>query len=256
MTASFQTVDIGGMALAVLDADQLLDHMFAELAAQRGGWIVTANLDFVRRFNQEPESRRDYIHADLRVADGMPLVWASIIRGTPLPGRIAGSSLVRPLCERAAREGRSVYLLGGDPLANAEAHALLQRELPSLELAGASAPWVGLNPAPEELEPIRAELARSRPDIVLAGFGSPKQERVIASLRAEFPQTWWIGVGISLSFLTQRVKRAPVFVQKLGLEWAHRLAQEPRRLFTRYIVHDLPYAFALLGRSAIERIRK
>jgi N-acetylglucosaminyldiphosphoundecaprenol N-acetyl-beta-D-mannosaminyltransferase len=112
-----------------------------------------------------------------------------------------------------------------------------------------------MRPTIEEIAPIRADLARARPDIVLAGFGSPKQERVIAQVRQALPQTWWIGVGISFSFIAEHVKRAPVLTQRLGLEWTHRLIQEPRRLFRRYVIEDLPFAFLLLGRCALERLR-
>jgi N-acetylglucosaminyldiphosphoundecaprenol N-acetyl-beta-D-mannosaminyltransferase len=90
---------------------------------------------------------------------------------------------------------------------------------------------------------------------VFVAFGSPKQEHVIAALRSALPETWWIGVGISFSFLAGHVKRAPAFVQRAGLEWVHRLSQEPRRLFRRYVIEDLPFAFELFGRVALARLR-
>src|SRR4051794_30118619 len=95
----FATIDLCGMSIACIDTTQLLDHMFAGLALGGGGWLVTANLDIVRRHVKDPRSRAVYDGADLCVADGMPLVWASQLRGTPLPERVAGSSLVVPLCE-------------------------------------------------------------------------------------------------------------------------------------------------------------
>ncbi len=243
------------MELASIDTAQLFEHMFSELALGRGGWLVTANLDFLRRHVQDEAARRIYEHADLRVADGMPLIWASRLRGTPLPERVAGSSMVRPLCERAAQSGRGVYLLGGDPAANDVAAHKLQSELPALRIVGRSSPMVSAIPTADELAPIRDELLRTRPDFVLVAFGSPKQEQVIAALRALLPGAWWIGVGISLSFLAGHVKRAPVLVQRLGLEWAHRLSQEPERLFRRYVIEDIPFAFTLFGRVARDRIR-
>jgi N-acetylglucosaminyldiphosphoundecaprenol N-acetyl-beta-D-mannosaminyltransferase len=254
MSAAIPTIELLGMNVASIDTTQLFDHMFAALRQGRGGWLITANLDFLRRHVKDPGARRVYEGADLRVADGMPLIWASRVRGTPLPERVAGSSMVRPLCERAAREGRSVYLLGGDPDANAAAAAKLLAEIPELSIVGRSAPMVSLEPTAEQLAPIAAELSAARPDFVLVAFGSPKQENVIAALRHELPDSWWIGVGISLSFLAGHVKRAPLFVQRLGLEWVHRLAQEPRRLFRRYVIEDIPFALELFGRVARERV--
>ena len=255
MSAPFESVELCGMPLASIDSTQLIDHLFDSLAAGKGGWLITANLDFLRRHVKDAEAREIYASADLRVADGMPLIWASRLRGTPLPERVAGSSLVMPLCARAAQAGRSVYLLGGDPKAAEVAVQKLRDASPGLTIAGVSSPWVSAVPTAAELDGIAAELTAASPDIVLVAFGSPKQERVIGALRARLPSAWWIGVGISLSFIAGHVKRAPQLVQVLGLEWMHRLVQEPRRLFRRYVVEDIPFAFELFGRAAADRLR-
>src|SRR5690349_7239105 len=113
--ASLPSVSLLGMALAQVDTRQLLDHIFAELSAGRGGWLVTANLDFLRRHAHDPQMRRLYEQADVRVADGRPLVWAAKLQGDELPERVAGSRLIYPLAMQAAREQRSLYLLGGAP---------------------------------------------------------------------------------------------------------------------------------------------
>jgi N-acetylglucosaminyldiphosphoundecaprenol N-acetyl-beta-D-mannosaminyltransferase len=255
MTTRFETVELCGMSLASLRSEQLIAHIFEQLRLGKGGWLVTANLDFLRRFVRDPASRSIYADADLRVADGMPLVWASHLQGTPLPERVAGSSLLVPICQAAARDGRSVYLLGGDPKAAPVAAERLRKEAPGLAIAGLSSPQISAEVTEAELTELRATLRSAAPAIVFVAFGSPKQERVIAALRMEFPQTWWIGVGISLSFLAGQVQRAPQLVQRLGLEWVHRLAQEPERLFRRYIIEDLPFAFELFGRAALGRMR-
>ncbi len=253
MEQPITTIHLCGMPITRLNSGQLLDYLFAELAAGRGGWLLTANLDFLRRYVRDAAAHRIYSGADICVADGMPLVWASRLQGTPLPERVAGSSLVLPLCQRAARDGRSVYLLGGDPRASEAAASKLCAEIPGFSLAGRSSPWLSAATTDEELAPTGEELRAAHPDIVLVAFGSPKQEQVIAQLRDELPRAWWIGVGISLSFLAGHVRRAPRIAQRLGLEWAHRLVQEPRRLFRRYVVDDLPFAFELLGSSLLAR---
>src|SRR5580765_4703329 len=102
------------MAIARTDMTSLLDYLFGSLADGRGGWLVTANLDFLRRHAHDPDARRLYAAADLRVADGFPLVWAARLQGDRLPGRVTGADLVWHVAERAARDGRSIFFLGGD----------------------------------------------------------------------------------------------------------------------------------------------
>ena len=136
-------VSLMGLRLARIDRWQLLDHLFATLASGRVGWLVTANLDFLRRYVVDASSRSLYDAADLRVADGMPLIWACKVQGTSLPGRVPGSSLVWLLVERAAREGRSLYLLGGTPEANVGAAKVFEEKYHGLKLCGWSCPMLG-----------------------------------------------------------------------------------------------------------------
>jgi len=252
--AGVDAVDLLGMRLAPLREDALLDHVFSALARGQGGWIVTANLDILRRYRKDPEARALYDDADVRVADGMPLVWASRVRGTPLPERVTGSGLTPRLVARAAREGRSLYLLGGAPGAAEEAIAVFERDDPGLRVTGFSSPMVGSPPTEEEVRAMLASLGPERPDILLVGLGSPKQEHVIRALRAALPTTWFVGVGISFSFAAGHVKRAPVWMQQAGLEWVHRLTQEPGRLARRYLVDDLPFAAVLFGGALRDRL--
>jgi N-acetylglucosaminyldiphosphoundecaprenol N-acetyl-beta-D-mannosaminyltransferase len=125
----------------------------------------------------------------------------------------------------------------------------------ALRVAGTHTPPFGFEHDPRQLELIRAGLRAARPDNVYVGLGFPKQERVIRELRGEFPGTWFLGVGASISFVAGVVPRAPRWLQRTGLEWLHRLALEPRRLGPRYLLHDLPFAVRLLAHSAASRAR-
>jgi N-acetylglucosaminyldiphosphoundecaprenol N-acetyl-beta-D-mannosaminyltransferase len=253
--AGLPSMRLYGMPLASIDSATLLEHMFGELAQARGGWVLTANLDFLRRYVHQDADRALFDAADLCVADGMPLVWASRVQGAPLPERVAGSSLVWRIAERAAREGRSLYLLGGAPGAAEGAEREFLARWPELRIAGRSSPMVSATPTLPELDALRVELMAARPDILLVGMGSPKQERIIHALRAALPCCWMLGVGISFSFVTGQVRRAPPWMRRGGLEWVHRLAQEPRRLARRYLVEDLPFAAALFAHAARERLQ-
>lgn len=253
--APFPTCDVHGMKVAVATSSDVLEHIFSSLAAGRGGWLVTANLDFLRRHARDPESRALYAEADLVVADGMPLLWAARLQGDRLPERVAGSSLIRPIAERAAGEGRSLYLLGGEPEVNARAAQVLKERWPALEIVGASSPMVASLPSAGELDGIRADVAAARPDILLVAMGSPKQEHVIRALRSALPSCWMIGVGASFGFVAGTIRRAPVWVQRVGLEWCWRMAQEPRRLVRRYLIEDLPFSGEVFARALARRFR-
>jgi N-acetylglucosaminyldiphosphoundecaprenol N-acetyl-beta-D-mannosaminyltransferase len=241
------TTELMGLRFAALTRHQVVDHVFRALAGGGGGWIATLNLDYLRRCAEDPGARRTFSETDLVVADGIPLLWASHLLGTPLPDRVAGADLVWLLAERAAREGHSLYLLGGNPGAADGARARLRARWPGLRIAGASSPRISAEPSHAEISSLRGFLDEAGPDLVYVAFGAPKEERVISALRPHFPGTWWIGVGVSLSFMGGEIRRAPQWMQRAGLEWIHRLAQEPRRLARRYLLQDLPFAVRFLA---------
>lgn len=223
------------------------------LSEKRGGWICPVNLDVLRQVTNSEELKALVSSADLVVADGMPLLWASRLRGTPLPGRVAGSSLISTLSAELAHGGHSVYLLGGNQGTAQAAGAQLQQSLPDFSLAGWHCPPFGFEHSPEEMGQIVSLLKSAQPDVVFVGLGFPKQDRLIAQIRQTLPAAWFVSCGISFSFLTGEVRRAPGLVQALGLEWVHRLTQEPRRLAKRYLVRGLPFAARLFVWSLYTR---
>jgi N-acetylglucosaminyldiphosphoundecaprenol N-acetyl-beta-D-mannosaminyltransferase len=248
-------VHLLGIAIDRVTAREALDRIFASIAAREGGWVITPNLDFLRRLAANENQFAELCSgATLRLADGMPLVWASRIQGTPLPERIAGSDLIWSICERAAREQRSVFFLGGNPGAADDAARLLAQKYAGLKVAGTLCPAPGFEKKPDEMIAIHHALEQARPDLVLVALGSPKQEALIQRLRAVLPTPWFLGIGISFSFVSGEVKRAPRWMQRVGLEWLHRLLQEPRRLARRYLVDGLPFAAKLAIGAFLKRL--
>ncbi|MFK7960968.1 MAG: WecB/TagA/CpsF family glycosyltransferase [Phycisphaerales bacterium] len=252
---SLPMIRIDGVPIHAVDEDQANAAIIDALADGRGGFVVTHNLDHLRRLRLDPEFAALCDAAELRVADGMPLVWAAALRGTPLPARVAGSSMILTLSERAAAADRSVFLLGGDPGSADAAAEELQRRFPGLRVAGTLCPPMGFERDEAFMADMRRQLAESGADIVYVALGSPKQEQLAAAVRDCLPNAWWIGVGISFSFVAGTIRRAPNWMQRSGLEWVHRMAQEPRRLAGRYLRDGVPYAARLLGRSVMERGR-
>ena len=249
-----EAVSIMGLPFQRLDEGTLTRRFLEGVRAGEGGWVVTPNLDILRQFTTSRESRELTLAATQRVADGQPVVWASRLAGTPLPETVPGSGLVLSMPRAAARAGLSVFLLGGNPGVAAAAAKRLEARWPGLRGVGSYCPPLGFEDDPDELERIKRALRRARPELVLVGLGFPKQERLIRSLRSELPGTWFVGVGISLSFLAGEQRRAPVVLQRLGLEWVHRLWHEPRRLFKRYIVQGLPFGLRLLSWALVQRL--
>ena len=247
-------IRLGAAHLSVMREADVAARVAAGLAAGDGGWIVTVNIDILRAVTRTQELASLIGDATLTVADGMPLVWASRVAGDPLPARVTGASLVETLAAVTAAAGGSVYLLGGEPgVPDAAGEALMSR-FPGLRLAGACSPPFGFDKDEEQVADAVRGVVASTPDLVLIGLGFPKQERLIAQLRPLLPRAWFLGCGAGIAFAAGTQRRAPDQVQRLGAEWVHRLALEPRRLAGRYLVHDMPFALTVLGRAAAHRV--
>ncbi|MGA2496505.1 MAG: WecB/TagA/CpsF family glycosyltransferase [Tepidisphaeraceae bacterium] len=251
--AELPAINLMGMRLHAVIEAQAIEHILAELSAGHGGWVVTPNLDHLRRFTLDRQVRELYATASLSLADGMPLIWAARLRGTPLPQRVPGSGLIWSLSAAAAAGGRSLYLLGGEPGSADDAAAILRSRYPNVRITGTDCPEMGFEQSESVMQSLIDRVVKADPDIVYVALGSPKQEWLIGRIYQHLPRAWWIGVGISFSFVAGRVRRAPAWMQRAGLEWLHRLAQEPRRLAKRYLVQGLPFAVRLLTWAMFSR---
>jgi N-acetylglucosaminyldiphosphoundecaprenol N-acetyl-beta-D-mannosaminyltransferase len=262
---AFERVRLDGTEFDPITEGEVVAAVRESLALGRGGRIVTPNVDILRRARTDP-AVRDYLDdADLIVADGMPLIWASRLGGTPLPERVAGSSLIWTLSAGLGRDNRSVFVIGGTPGTSAPAQrtggggraedgaARAARKLaensPGLRIAGSLCPDYGFELCSDTYGEMVDVIARAEPDLVFVGLGFPKQEAVISRLRPTLPATWFMGCGAAVNFAAGDVTRAPRWMQRTGLEWAHRLGTEPRRLAGRYLRHDAPYALRLLAQA-------
>lgn len=195
--------------------------------------VATVNVDFIVNAVRDGELAALMRRTALSIPDGMPVIWASRLLGTPLRERVAGVDLVTALVDRAASSGITVALVGGAPGVADQAAEVLAARSPGARLTAWSGPsFSGVDELElADLEPLIA----LDPDICLVAFGNPKQERFIARFGAELGIPVMIGVGGSFDFLIGRTRRAPEWMQRAGLEWLHRAASEPRRLLRRYL---------------------
>jgi N-acetylglucosaminyldiphosphoundecaprenol N-acetyl-beta-D-mannosaminyltransferase len=265
---SWRRVPLGGLAIDPLTEAEVVAYVRHALDRGDGGWIATPNVDILRLAAVDEAARALVADADLVVADGAPLVWASRLAGTPLPERVAGSDLTWSLARTLARDGRSVYLLGGEPARPAPTPSASRREgahraaaaltavCPGLRIAGHASPRYGFDSRPAELSAVCAELVDAKPDVVYVGLGFPRQERLIARLRAELPTAWFLGCGAAINFVAGDIARARPWLRRAGLEWLDRLVREPGRLAERYLRHDVPFALRLLARAVFTRVSR
>ncbi len=208
--------------------------------------VITANVDHLMLLRRDDAFRRVYARADLVTCDSIPLKWALAFLGRPVKGRVAGADMLFTLAEAAAARGWRLFYLGAAPGVAAAAARELATRYPGLNVVGTHAPpvmpWPDLARDEETLELIRA----ARPDILLVAFGAPKQELWLDAVREALKVPVGIGVGAAFDFAAGTVKRAPVWVQNIGLEWFWRLCQEPRRLWRRYLFLDARFIFCVL----------
>ncbi len=185
--------------------------------------VVTANPEAVMRAQADPEFAEVIRGADLVVADGIGVIWASRRLGQPLPGRVPGIELVEALCAHAARAGLRVFLLGGAEGVAERAAQNLVRRYPGLRIGGTHHGYF------TEDAPVVARVAESRSELLFVGMGMPRQEKWLSRHLSALGVRLAVGVGGSLDVLAGRVRRAPEVLRRLHLEWLYRLLQEPRR---------------------------
>ena len=240
-------VRIGALAVDSVTFDQALARIAELIDRGDGGAVFTPNVDHVVKAETDVEFRLAYARASLCLADGMPILWASRLLGSPLPEKVSGSDLVLPLARLAAERRWRVYLLGGGPGVADQAAVKLAREF-GVDVVGSDSPVVHQDGSTEEAQQTLERLLAAKPHLVLVALGAPKQERWIDRFRDRLTPAVAMGVGGSLDFVVGRVTRAPTWMSRAGLEWLFRLWQEPRRMWRRYLIED-PKFVAIVARS-------
>lgn len=245
-------VDVVGVPIDAVDMALAIGRLRDVMKGGRLFQVSTINLDFMVRAQSDPEVRRIFQRSDLNLADGAPVVWLGRLLGATLPERVAGADLVPALMAEAAKSGARVFFLGGEGGVAEKAARKMEQLNPGLVVAGFFEPPRTSVESMDSAE-IIARIRETRADILLVAFGHPKQERWIDLNRAQLPVSVAIGVGCVFDLMAGRTRRAPAWMQAAGLEWAYRLAGDPRRLFGRYVT-DAVWLFPITVRALRARL--
>jgi N-acetylglucosaminyldiphosphoundecaprenol N-acetyl-beta-D-mannosaminyltransferase len=245
---------IGRLEVDCLTFPAALSAIEVLVRAGRGGAVFTPNVDHVVTAEDNDAFARAYAAADLTLADGMPLVWLSRWLGPRLPEKVSGSDLVPRLLDLAAARAFRVFLFGGAEGSVERAASRIQDRYPRIQIVGLASPRVEIDEPPEQRAKVVQTIQVTKPDLVLVGLGSPKQELFIHAVARDLAPAVLLGVGASIDFLAGAVPRAPAWVSSHGLEWLYRLTREPKRLAPRYLFRD-PKFLWVLARDLFARAR-
>jgi N-acetylglucosaminyldiphosphoundecaprenol N-acetyl-beta-D-mannosaminyltransferase len=207
---------------------------------------VVINADKLVKASRDPELRRIINECALINVDGMPVVWASRLLGKPLKERVAGVDLFEALMRRAGEKSWRVFLLGAREEVVQAVREIYQRKYPQLPIAGCRNGYWSSQEEAAVAEQIRA----SRADLLFVAISSPKKEQFLGRWQAAMRVPFAMGVGGTFDVAIGRVKRAPLWMQKSGLEWFYRFLQEPRRMFRRYFIDDMAFIWLLIKEAA------
>lgn len=219
-------VDVLGVGFDPVDLDGAVQAVVAMAGEPGPHLVVTANVELVMRARRAPDLQDILRRAALVVADGVGVVWGARRLGRPLPGRVAGIDLAERLCAEAARRGQRICLIGGGPGVAAAAARGLRRRYAEIQVADASHGYFG----PEDETSVIAAIRDAAPTLLLAGLGSPRQERWLDRHLRTLAVPIAIGIGGTLDVWAGRVRRAPRVMRTLGLEWCYRLLSQPGRI--------------------------
>ena len=221
-----------------VDMNEALDEISRLVEARIPSYIVAINVDVVIKMESDLYLRKISDEADMTLVDGKPLVWISKWHKRPVKAKISGSDLVPKLCEIASKKGYSIFIIGGKEGIAEQAKSKLEVELPGINIVGTYSPPFGFEKDEKELENMNSIISKAHPDILIACFGCPKQEKWIYENYHKYNATVSICAGATVDFLAGNVKRAPTWMSNHGLEWLYRFFQEPKRLFRRYFIDD------------------
>lgn len=241
-------VDVVGTPISLTSSTQLLD-LLAHRPLDRSTVVAFCNVHSVMTARRNDAVASALAGADVAAPDGMPVAWGMRIQGHPSQTRVDGPSFMKLAIEEGVSRGWRHFFYGSTRDNLDRLVAVVQNTIPGAEIAGIFSPPFRPQ-TDEDIHEAASLIMTSRPDLVWVGLGMPKQELWMQRVRSQLPGVALLGVGAAFDFLAGTTRRAPRWMQATGLEWLHRLASEPRRLWRRYLFNNPAY-LALLGRDFV-----
>ena len=251
MTVTADRAEVLGCAIDRVDMEEATRRCDRFIRDRAGAQHMAINAAKIVAMRHDPELRALIDRCELVTADGQAVVWASRLLGDPLPARVAGIDLMLELLALAERRGYRVYVLGARPETMRSAVARLRERHPRLIVAGYRDGYFSNDEEPL----VAAEIRAARSDVLFVAMPTPRKEYFIGHWGSELGVAFSMGVGGAIDVVAGVTRRAPRLLQRLGLEWAFRLAQEPRRLIRRYLVTNSQFV-ALAVRDLAQARRR
>jgi N-acetylglucosaminyldiphosphoundecaprenol N-acetyl-beta-D-mannosaminyltransferase len=246
------TIQLLGVEISALRMNEVLDIVNEHIANRNNLLIGVVNVAKIVNMRKDPTLQESLEEADLVLADGAPIVWLSRMLQKSLPERVAGIDLMYRLLQQANERQYRVYFLGTKPEVLQKVVATVQSEYPRVQVAGFRDGYFG----EKDEESVAQTIRDSKTDILLVAISSPKKENFLRKWRNLMNVPVCHGVGGSFDVLAGVVKRAPIWMQKYGLEWFYRLIQEPQRMWERYLVTNTIFLYLSLVVILQDRVRR
>jgi len=237
-------VNICGINFDNLTIGESLASIENLIETRKQATVFHLNIDCLCIARNDLKLKEIYKKTDLILPDGMPLIWASKLLGTPLKEKISGPDLLPKICAMAAKKSYRIFLLGGKDGVAQRAKKVLENKYNGIKIVGFYHGYFDKNG--DENSRVISMIRGEKPDILVVAFGTPLQEKWINKHLKELDIPLSIGVGAAIDFLSGSIPRAPLWMQKNGLEWLFRLILEPKRLWKRYLLRDTKFFYLLL----------
>jgi N-acetylglucosaminyldiphosphoundecaprenol N-acetyl-beta-D-mannosaminyltransferase len=244
MAETVPRVNVLGVGVHAINMQQAIAHLLDAASRKQKGYVCVTGVHGVMEAQKDPGFRDILNHSLLTTPDGMPTVWVGRARGHSEMARVFGPDLMIELCRASVTRQMTHFLYGGAPGVAEQLKRNLQARVPGVRIVGThTPPFRALDE--QEQYTLGMQLAEAKPDFFWVGLSTPKQERFMAEYLPRLETTVMLGVGAAFDLHTGRMKDAPRWIKDSGLQWAHRLAQDPRRLWKRYLINNPKFLAAI-----------